>query len=240
MILETHEVTKRFGGLVAVKNVSLSVQKGEIFGLIGPNGAGKTTLLNVIAGVHPPDGGQVTFNGARISGLSSDRICKRGIARTFQICQLFPKMSVIETVLVAAQFGTHKSAAHAIDQAREVLRFVEFPYPELTPVHSLNTGQVKRVDLARALASEPQLLLLDEPGAGLTPTELIGFMDLLRRIRQRGTTIVVVEHLMRVIMGVCDRMAVLRYGELIALGNPEEIRGNQQVVEAYLGTKYVH
>lgn len=238
MILETEGVVKKFGGLTAVNKVSIRVERGRIFGLIGPNGAGKTTFLNCIAGVHKPEGGTIRFKGEDITGLRSDRICRRGIARTFQICQLFAKMNVIDTVLVASTFGNHTGAKDRRVWAREVLEFVEFPLPEDTPAANLNTGQLKRLDLARALASNPELMLMDEPGAGLTPAELVEFMRLVRKIRDKGITIIVVEHLMKVIMGICDEMAVIQYGKMIAEGTPKEIAENEKVIEAYLGEKY--
>ena len=239
MILETRGVTKRFGGLVAVNDVSVDIDAGEIFGLIGPNGAGKTTFLNVIAGVYRPDGGTIRFNGADIGGRTSERICKQGIARTFQISQLFPKISAFETVLMAAVFGNGAQVEDPEEWVREVLAFAEFAAPEDTLCAKLNTGQRKRLDLARALASKPKLLLLDEPGAGLTPAELSELMALIRKIRAMGITIIVVEHLMRMIMEICDRMAVLHYGKLIATGTPAEIADNQEVVDAYLGETYL-
>lgn len=239
MILQIEGFIKRFGGLVAVNNVSLSVEEGEIFGLIGPNGAGKTTLLNVIAGVYKPDAGIVRFKGEKITGLSPERVCRKGIARTFQICQPFPKMSALENVMVAAVFGNRMAVKDPQAWAEEVLEFVGFPMPKDTLAMNLNTAQLKRLDLARALASNPELLLLDEIAAGLTPTELIEAMELIRKIRDRGTTVIVVEHVMRVIMGTCDRIAVLHYGQKIAEGTPDEIAKDEKVAEAYLGEKYL-
>jgi len=239
MILQIEGFIKRFGGLVAVNKVSLSVEEGEIFGLIGPNGAGKTTLLNVIAGVYKPDAGIVRFKGEKITGLSPERVCRNGIARTFQICQPFPKMSALENVMVAAVFGNRMAVKDPQAWAEEVLEFVGFPMPKDTLAMNLNTAQLKRLDLARALASNPELLLLDEIAAGLTPTELIEAMELIRKIRDRGTTVIVVEHVMRVIMGICDRIAVLHYGQKIAEGTPDEIAEDEKVAEAYLGEKYL-
>jgi len=239
MILQAEHVTKRFGGLVAVDDVSFIVEEGQIFGLIGPNGAGKTTLLNVIAGVYKPEGGVVRFKGEKITGLSSYKVCQKGIARTFQISQPFPKMSALENVLVAAVFGNSKVVKAPEAWAEEILDFVEFPMPKDTLAMNLNTAQLKRLDLARALASNPTLLLLDELAAGLTPTELSELMDLVRRIRDKGVTIIIVEHLMRVIMQICDRIAVLHYGQKIAEGTPDEIAADQKVADAYLGEKYL-
>jgi len=240
MILETVGIVKNFGGLTAVDHVSLGVQEGEIFGLIGPNGAGKTTLLNVIAGVYKPNAGVVRFKGEDITGLSADKVCRKGIARTFQISQPFPRMSVLENVMVAAIFGNKRGAiADPQAKAEEVLEFVGFPLPKETLAMNLNTVQLKRLDLARALASNPELLLMDESAAGLTTGELADLMMLVRKIRDRGVTIIMVEHIMRVIMGICDRIAVLHYGAKIAEGTPEEIAKNERVAEAYLGEKYI-
>lgn len=240
MILQAENITKRFGGLVAVDDVSLGVREAEIFGLIGPNGAGKTTFLNVVAGVHKPAAGTIRFKGEPITGLRPEAICKKGLARTFQISQPFPKMTALDNVLVAAVFGSRKVGGDPRTQANEQLRFVEFSAPKVTLAHNLNTVQLKRLDLARALASNPDLLLLDEIGAGLTPAELLELMGLIRKIRdERGITIVVVEHVMRMIMGVCDRIAVLQYGQKIGEGTPGEIAQDAKVVEAYLGEKYL-
>jgi branched-chain amino acid transport system ATP-binding protein len=236
-------VTKRFGGLTAVNDVTLSVNEGEIFGLIGPNGAGKTTLLNVISGVLDPSPGQVRYKGDTISGLAPETICRRGLARTFQISQPFPKMTAVENVLVAAVFGRRghsRSALPALKRAQAELAFVGFSASEHTLARHLNAVELKRLDLARALASEPELLLLDEIAAGLTPTELGDLMALIRRIRgERGITVIVVEHVMRMIMGLCDRIAVLQYGSKIAEGPRDEIAQDSRVIEAYLGEKYV-
>jgi branched-chain amino acid transport system ATP-binding protein len=240
MILQTENITKRFGGLVALGDVSLGVAQGEIFGLIGPNGAGKTTLLNVIVGVHKPAAGVVKFKGEEITGLTPETVCRKGIARTFQICQPFPKMTALENVLVAAIFGNRKAVANPQAWAEELLELVGFSMPKDTLARNLNTVQLKRLDLARALASNPGLMLLDEIGAGLTPAELLEQMELIRNIREeRGITIILVEHVMRMIMGICDRIAVLHYGQKIAEGSPEEIAKDDKVVEAYLGEKYM-
>ena len=239
MILQTEGIVKRFGGLVAVNNVSLSVEEGEILGLIGPNGAGKTTLLNVIAGVYKPDAGIVRFKGEEITGLSPETICRRGIARTFQICQPFPKMSALENVMVAAVFGNRTAVKDPQAWAGEVLEFVKFLMPKDTLAMNLNTGQLKRLDLARALASNPEGLLLDEIAAGLTPTELIEAMELVRKIKERGVTIIIIEHVMKMIMGICDRIVVLHYGHKIAEGTPAEIAEDEKVADAYLGEKHL-
>jgi branched-chain amino acid transport system ATP-binding protein len=239
MILQAEGVVKRFGGLVAVNRASMSVEEGEIFGLIGPNGAGKTTLLNVIAGVYRPNEGTVKFHGEDITGSSPEKVCRRGIARTFQISRKFAKMSVFENVLVSATFGTRVEGKDPRLLAEEALEFIEFSVPKHALAGSLSTGQLKRLDLARALASKPALLLLDEPASGLTPAEVEDSMELCRKIRDCGITIIVVEHLMQMIMGICDRMVVLNYGEKIAEGTPDEIAKDERVIDAYLGEEYL-
>ena len=239
MILEIEGATKRFGGLVAVDAVTLGVADGEIFGLIGPNGAGKTTLLNVVAGVYKPDVGLVRVNGHDVTGLSPEKCCRRGIARTFQVSRLFSGMSAFDTVMLSAVFGNAAPVKNPQKLVRETLGFVGFAMREDTLCEKLNTGQRKRLDLARALASNPAVLLLDEPGAGLTPHELDALMVLIGKVRANGVTIVVVEHVMRMIMEICDRMAVLHYGKLIAQGTPADVAGNADVVDAYLGEKYL-
>ncbi len=239
MILETKDVCKRFGGLKAVNNVSLQVEEGQIYGLIGPNGAGKTTFLNTIAGVHPPESGKIFLNGKDITGFRADKVCHSGMARTFQIVHSFPNMSVLENVMVGSVFGNRRSHEKPADKATEMLNFVEFPLSHDSLAGNLNTIQLKRLELARALATNCKLLLLDEVAAGLTPGELVDLTVLIRKIRDNGTTIIMVEHLMKLIMDVCDKIAVLCFGEKIAEGTPQETIENERVLEAYLGTKYV-
>jgi len=232
MILELEGVVKGFGGVVAVRDASLSVEEGQIFGLIGPNGAGKSTLLNLIAGSLNPESGRIRYLGEDITALSSEHVCRKGISRTFQISRPFPRMTAMENVMVAAAFGgAHRGHGPPAAKASAALRSVDFSLNFDTPADRLNTAQLKQLDLARALASLPRLLLLDEIAAGLTPPELRELMQLVRRIRDQGVTIIVVEHLMRLIMETCDRIAVLHFGVKIAEGRPAEVVGNQLVAE---------
>ncbi len=239
MLLQVDDVTKRFGGVVALSHVSLAVEKGEIFGLIGPNGAGKTTLLNAIAGVDKPNNGKIIFDGKDVTGWTPEKMCQAGLSRTFQVPRKFKKLTVYENVLVATTFGLKKPSRSLEELTNEALEFVKFPLPFDTIANKLNTSQLKRLDLARALASQPKLILLDEPASGLTPTEVDSLMELIREVRNSGVTIILVEHLMKVIMSVCDRMLVLEYGSMLEEGNPSEIASNPKVIQAYLGEEYL-
>jgi branched-chain amino acid transport system ATP-binding protein len=240
VMLEAKNVVKRFGGLVAVDHVSMTVHQGQIVGLIGPNGAGKTTFLNSISGTYTPDGGTVHFLGKKTTGFRSDTMCHLGLSRTFQISQPFPKLTALENVKVSSIFGRQRDGRGEHDSwSREMLDYVEFPMPADTMAENLNTVQLKRLDLARALASKPKLLLLDELAAGLTTGELDDLMDIIRKINASGITIVMVEHIMRVIMGLCEHVVVIHYGKKIAEGEMSEVANDPNVTEAYLGEEYM-
>jgi len=238
-LLETIEVTKQFGGLTAVNKVSMHVDEGEIVGLIGPNGAGKTTLLNAIAGLNPPTSGTVKFFGEETTGLPPEKMCHRGLSRTFQIPRPFPKMTALENVMTAAIFGNRSTKVDdPIAHSRNMLEFVEFPEAEKTVSESLNTVQLKRLDLARALSSSPKLLFLDELAAGLTEGELKDIIKIIRKIQDKGVTILMVEHIMQLIMNVCDRLVVIQFGSKIAEGPTKEVAQDPRVAEAYLGAAH--
>ncbi|MGL4209701.1 MAG: ABC transporter ATP-binding protein [Candidatus Adiutrix sp.] len=234
-ILVTENLSKHFGGLKAVNDVSIYVEEGDIFGLIGPNGAGKTTLQNTIAGTFAPTSGQVFFEDKNITGFKPHQVCRIGINRTYQIVRSFPRMTALENVVVGGIFGAGLSEQAAKIRARELLNFVEFPIDPETPANTLNTMQLKRVEMAKALAANCRLLFLDEVAAGLTPGELNDIIVLIRRIRDNGVTILIVEHLMKLIMEVCNRIAVLCFGELLAMDVPEVITRDENVCKAYLG-----
>ncbi len=237
--LETEEVTKRFGGLVAVNQVSMHVEEGEIAGLIGPNGAGKTTLLNAIAGLNPPTSGKVKYFGEDTTGHSPEHMCHMGLSRTFQIPRPFPKMNALENVMTAAIFGNKgRRVKDPVSHSRSMLEFVEFPVSEKTVSENLNTMQLKRLDLARALASQPKLLFLDELAAGLTTGELTDIIAIIRKIQDSGVTILMVEHIMELIMNVCDHLVCIQFGTKIAEGPTQEVAQDPAVTEAYLGTSH--
>ena len=236
-VLEGEGVTKYFGGLAAVSNVDFHVDQGEIFGLIGPNGAGKTTLFNLVSAALTLKSGAIKFKGQRISGLKPHQICRRGIARTFQAVKVFPNIPVQANVSLGSLFGTSTgmSAANAARESAELLEFVGLSQMGGMPAGELNLVNQKRLEVAAALATKPELLLLDELMAGLTPTETAEAMELVTRIRDKGITIFMIEHVMKAIMGVCDRIMVLHHGEKIAEGAPQEIATSKKVVEVYLG-----
>ncbi len=236
-LLEGKGVTKYFGGLAAVSGVDFYVDKGEILGLIGPNGAGKTTLFNAISAALKPTRGKIFFKGRDITPLPAYRICRLGIARTFQTVKIFPHVPVIRNVMVGALFGTgHRlSAREALKKAEEVLEFVDLTDYKDVPAGDLTLANQKRLEVARALATDPELLLLDELMAGLTPTEVAEASGDIQQLRQRGITIIMIEHVMQAIMSVSDRIIVLDYGKKIAEGTPQEVAANEKVIEVYLG-----
>jgi branched-chain amino acid transport system ATP-binding protein len=236
-ILEGKGVYKYFGGLAALSDVHFHVERGEILGLIGPNGAGKTTLFNLISAALATKQGVIKFKEKEITGLKPHQICRMGIARTFQSVKVFSTMPVFENVLLGSLFG-HRDGKSAIDAAKkagEMLEFAGLSDKKDVPVRDLTLVDQKRVEVARALVTDPELLLLDELMAGLNPAEITGAMKLVSGIRDRGITIFMIEHVMKAIMGVCDRIIVLHHGETIAEGTPAEIANNKTVVEVYLG-----
>jgi branched-chain amino acid transport system ATP-binding protein len=236
-LLEGQSVTKYFGGLAAVSHVDFYVDHGEIVGLIGPNGAGKTTLFNLISAALPISSGEIRFKGQKLNGLKPHQICRIGIARTFQETKVFTNMLVLQNVLVGAFFGSPNrvSAADAAREASQALEFVGLSAMSATPIKDLTLENQKRVEVARALATKPELLLLDEMMAGLTPTEVSEAMELVRKIRDSGITVFMVEHVMKAIMGICERVIALHHGEKIAEGTCNEISCNKKVIDIYLG-----
>ena len=237
-ILKCDGVTKRFGGLVAVDNVSISVKKGEFVGLIGPNGAGKTTLFNCISGYYKPDKGRIYFKGIDVTGKPPYVLAKLGMGRTFQIVKPLPRLTVLENVIISVLLKT-EDIEDAYKKAVDMLDYVGLRDKMLLPARSLNVAEKKRLELARALALDPELLLLDEVVAGLNPTETDNMLNLLRDIHKKGHTIIMVEHVMRAVMNVSERIIVLHHGRVIAEGTPSEVANNSQVIEVYLGKEVV-
>jgi branched-chain amino acid transport system ATP-binding protein len=237
MILQSHDLVKSFGGVTAINHLSLEVEKGTVFGIIGPNGSGKTTFFNLVTGMFPVTSGKVTFNGRSITGLRPHQIAELGIGRTFQIPAPFTKMTVLENVMVST-FIRASSLRESRKMAWEILERIRLDEKGNTLVANVTLEDRKRLELARALGTKPSLLLLDEVMAGLTPSEVKGAIELIRSLRTGELTIIVVEHIMDVILSLCDRIAVLDYGEKIAEDVPDQVVNNKEVIRAYLGDRY--
>jgi branched-chain amino acid transport system ATP-binding protein len=241
IVLETRKLTKKFGGLTAVNEVSMTLNQGDVLGLIGPNGAGKTTLINAISGLNPPTSGSVKMFGKDTTGLSPEKMCRLGLSRTFQIPSPFPKMTAIESVMTATVFGNEKGKIKdPVAHSRKMLEFVEFPMDENVIAEQLNTVQLKRLDLARALASSPKLLFMDEMASGLSEGELNDIMRIIAKISREGISILMIEHIMQLIMAVCNRLLCIQFGTKIAEGPTMEVANDPKVARAYLGDENEH
>ena len=248
-MLTLNEATIRFGGLTAVDHVSFTVEKGQIFGVIGPNGAGKTTLFNLVSGVHKLTSGSITFNGKDVGGLEPYQIAEAGIARTYQNITLFSNLTVLENAMIGRHTKSKSGLAAAIfrtpaqkreeaairEKCMELLQFMGLEHKADLLAKNLSYGEQRRLEIARAMASEPQLLLLDEPAAGMNSTEKVELTEMIRKIRDTGITILLVEHDMKLVMKITDRIAVLNFGELIALDEPQAVQNDPAVIAAYLG-----
>jgi branched-chain amino acid transport system ATP-binding protein len=238
-MLEGREVTRYFGGLAALIDVDFQVEEGEVLGLIGPNGAGKTTLFNLISAALTPRSGSIRFRGKEITGLKPHQICRMGVARTFQTVKVFSNMSAFDNVLLGASFGRRNriASADAAKEATALLEFVGLAQTTAIPAKDLTLANQKRLEVARALATRPELLLLDEMMEGLNPTEVGQAMELVKSIQERGVTVIMIEHVMRAIMNVCERIMVLHHGAKIAEGTPQEISADKTVIEVYFGER---
>jgi branched-chain amino acid transport system ATP-binding protein len=235
-LLEVKELSKRFGGVVALDGVNIKINRGELVGIIGPNGAGKTTFYNCITGFYPPTAGRVFFEGKDVTGLPSHKLCRMGMARTFQIPRPFMSMTLLENVMVGA-LGVGKSLREAKEKAKEILSFLKLEELADKPISKLNFNYRRRCELARALATNPKLLMLDETFAGLNPSEIDEMVRLVKKVHESGVTIMLTEHVMKVVMSLAERIVVFHQGKVIAEGSPKEIVNDSRVVEAYLGQK---
>jgi branched-chain amino acid transport system ATP-binding protein len=236
-LLQVEKIVKSFGGLMALCDVNFEIFEGEIFGVIGPNGSGKTTLFNVVTGFLKANSGKITFMGKDITALPPHQICRQGIARIFQIVKPFPQLTTLQNVMVGRTYGKNPASSlrKAKDEVAEIVNFVGLGSKIEVPASQLTMADRKRLELARALAAHPRLLLLDELMAGLNLAETETAMDLVKKIRDSGITVIMVEHIMKAVLGICDRVIVLNVGEKIAEGAPKEVVKNQLVIEAYLG-----
>lgn len=234
---ETKSITKFFGGLAAVNGVSFKVEQGQIYGLIGPNGSGKTTIFNLINAYFPLTKGEISFEGQKISGLKTHQICQRGVGRTFQIVKPLKRMTVLDNVIASA-FLHNKKKQDAVNLAEETIEFCELTAYKDKLAKSLPIAMRKRLEIARSLATKPKLLLLDETAAGLNPSEVEQAIEIIKKIRDSGITIIIVEHIMRVIMTISDRILAINHGMVIAEGAPAEVAANSEVIAAYLGEDY--